>query len=304
MTVNKENWGKYELIFAMVVSGTLGVFVTESGQSALNVVFYRCVFGFMFLGVYSGLRGYLRFSILTAKDWVLTALGGIALVANWCLLFASFEYAPIGVSTVAYHVQPIFVMVLATLFLNEKFAAHNWLWIGLAFIGVTLIVGLETENAGWGLATGVLLSISAAFLYAITTLITRQLKHIKPHMLAVVQLAIGGVVLFFIAPMEQVPTTGDHWFWLLALALIHTCIMYIFMYSAYQKLEISMVAVLGYIYPVAAVMVDYMVYDNAITPLMALGIAAILFSGYAMNRSLTPRRILDAVKRQATRQPC
>lgn len=284
-------WGKAEMVFAMMLSGTLGVFVSESGQSALNVVFYRCLFGVLFLGAYAGLRRYLRFASLSAKDWFLTLAGGIALVANWCLLFASFSYAPMGVSTVAYHVQPIFVMILAVIFLRETFAIQNWLWIALAFAGVVMIIGLDVSQTNEGFMFGVLLSISAAFLYSVTTLITRQLKHIKPHLIATIQLSIGALILFVIAPLGDVPVAGQHWYWLLALGLFHTCIMYIFMYSAFQKLETSMLAVLAYIYPVVAVLVDYWVYGNAITGSMAIGILSILFAGFAMNNGLTLQRM-------------
>ncbi|MEZ8131486.1 DMT family transporter [Enterovibrio norvegicus] len=294
-TKKGTKWGKAEMVFAMLLSGTLGVFVSESGQSALNVVFYRCLFGVLFLGTYAGLRGYLRFESLSRKDWFLTLTGGIALVANWCLLFASFSYAPMGVSTVAYHVQPIFVMVLAVVFLRETFAIQNWLWIALAFAGVVMIVGLDVSQANEGFMLGVLLSISAACLYAITTLITRQLKHIKPHLIATIQLSIGALILFVIAPLDDVPVAGEHWYWLLALGLLHTCIMYIFMYSAFQKLETSMLAVLAYIYPVVAVLVDYWVYGNVITGWMAMGILAILFAGFAMNHGLTLQQIGGAL---------
>ena len=37
--------GRLEMIAAMALSGTIGYFVVESGQSVWNVVFFRCLFG-------------------------------------------------------------------------------------------------------------------------------------------------------------------------------------------------------------------------------------------------------------------
>ena len=45
MIPSTERAGLAQMAAAMTLSGTLGVFVLESGQSAWNVVFFRCVFG-------------------------------------------------------------------------------------------------------------------------------------------------------------------------------------------------------------------------------------------------------------------
>nr|WP_284117583.1 hypothetical protein [Streptomyces fragilis] len=45
-----ETKGIAQLTTAMVLSGTIGVFVVESGASSLNVVFFRVVFGALALG--------------------------------------------------------------------------------------------------------------------------------------------------------------------------------------------------------------------------------------------------------------
>ena len=45
MSPHSDRLGLAQMAAAMTLSGTLGVFVLESGQSAWNVVFFRCVFG-------------------------------------------------------------------------------------------------------------------------------------------------------------------------------------------------------------------------------------------------------------------
>ncbi|WP_325894352.1 DMT family transporter [Grimontia sp. NTOU-MAR1] len=283
-----NNIGKLEMILAMMLSSTIGVFVYESGQVPLNAVFYRCLFGFMFLGFYAWVRGYLDASKVTGKEWLLMLVGGVTLVVNWCFLFTSFSFAPIGVTTVAYHTQPIFVLLIAALFLRERFEPHNWLWVLVAFSGVLMIV--DPFSGGWSdnLILGIGSAIIAAVFYALTTLITQRLTHIKPHLIATVHLAIGTLMMATFAPIKEVPAAGDHWYWLLALGFLQTAVMYILLYGAFQKLETPMIAVLAYVYPVATVVVDYLVYDSAITPLMTLGMVAILFAGFAMNRSIRP----------------
>jgi hypothetical protein len=48
------------MVLAMILSGTIGYFVVESGQSPVNVVFFRCLFGAICLGVYCFAKGLLR----------------------------------------------------------------------------------------------------------------------------------------------------------------------------------------------------------------------------------------------------
>lgn len=60
--------GYIEMVAAMLLMGTVGLFVVESGQSAHNVVFFRCVFGTICLGLYCWARGFLRDTGLTRSS--------------------------------------------------------------------------------------------------------------------------------------------------------------------------------------------------------------------------------------------
>lgn len=48
---------------------------------------------------------------------------------------------------------------------------------------------------------------------------------------------------------------------------------------AYQKLPTSKIAVLGYVYPLMAVAVDYLYFGRALNSLQVLGGVMIIFSG-------------------------
>lgn len=76
--MNTQSRGTLELTAAMVLSGTLGIFVVESGASAFNVVFFRVLFGALALGGYALARGYFRGHGFTPKKLALAALGGFS----------------------------------------------------------------------------------------------------------------------------------------------------------------------------------------------------------------------------------
>ncbi len=63
-----------QLLVAEVLIGSVGVFVRESGQAPVTAVFFRCVFGSLFLLGWGMARGYLR-GLWSDRDLVRTAVG-------------------------------------------------------------------------------------------------------------------------------------------------------------------------------------------------------------------------------------
>lgn len=281
--------GLLEMIAAMVLMGTVGYFVIESGLSAYDVVFYRCLFGAMFLGLYCYAKGYFQNTGLTRKTFALAALSGVFLVINWVMLFASFDIASISTSTVIYHTQPLFFVFLGAIFLGDVVTRDKIGWVLIAFVGVVLIVGPDMDQ--FSLASnhllGVGLAISAAIFYAIVSVIVKQMKGIKPHLMAFIQVAVGAVLLVPLADFNLLPSYGGtQWVYLLILGAVHTCLTYILMYSAYGRLPTSLIAVLSYIYPVVAIIVDYFAFGKTLSWVQVSGGMMILFAGYAVNQNL------------------
>ncbi|MEX5624658.1 EamA family transporter, partial [Pseudomonas syringae] len=79
-----------EMVFAMLISGTIGWFVLVSGQPVLEVVFWRCVFGAVTLLVICAAFGFLRPGVISRTAFLLAIASGVAIVGNWLLLFASY----------------------------------------------------------------------------------------------------------------------------------------------------------------------------------------------------------------------
>mgnify|MGYP002041223047 CR=1 FL=1 len=259
MSPHSDRLGLAQMAAAMTLSGTLGVFVLESGQSAWNVVFFRCVFGALSLFLYCWARGLLKPGLFTARTLGLALAAGAALVLNWVLLFSAYRLASISLATAVYNVQPFFLIGLGALFLGERPSRGKLAWSVVAFAGLLLVLRL-TDTAGAGGAaylSGLLLGLGAAALYGITAVIVKRLKGIPPQVLALVQVTLGAVMLLPMADFNALPAAPLQWGYLVALGVIHTCLMYILMYSAIQKLPTTSTAALSFIYPAVAIPVSY-----------------------------------------------
>ena len=93
----------FQLLFAELLIGSVGVFVHESGQDAVTAVFYRCLFGGLFLLVLGLARGQLHGLWQDRALLRGAVLSGILLVLNWVALFAGMARSSIGVATLVYH---------------------------------------------------------------------------------------------------------------------------------------------------------------------------------------------------------
>ncbi|MFI0241778.1 DMT family transporter [Streptomyces sp. NPDC016845] len=282
-----EKKGATELTLAMVLSGTLGVFVIESGASPFNVVFFRCLFGTVALGLYCLVRGFFKNHNFTPKKLGLAALGGVFIVFNWAFLFESYEGTSISVATVVYHTQPFYVVLLGALLFRDKLTATKFGWLGVAFIGLILVAGVSasdlTGSGDSSYLAGLGYALLAAVFYAISTVITKRVTGVRPHLVALVQLVLGIFLLLPFTSLGETSSLGADWGWLVGLGLIHTCVMYVLMYSAYQKLPTAKIAVLAFIYPAVAMLMDWAVYGHSVSLLQALGIPLIVAASLGIN---------------------
>lgn len=249
-----QNRGALELTLAMVLSGTLGIFVVESGASPFNVVFFRCLFGALALGTYAVARGYFRNHGFTPKKLALAALGGVFIVFNWVFLFEAYEATSISLATVVYHTQPFYVVLLGALLFRERLTAAKLGWLAVAFAGLLLVSGVSLSDPGS--LSGLGFALLAALFYAISTVITKRVSGVRPHLVALVQVLVGIPLLLPFADFAAAAGMGSGWAWLAGLGLIHTGLMYVLMYSAYQKLPTAKIAVLAFTYPAVAMVAD------------------------------------------------
>ncbi len=183
--------GSAEMTAAMLISGTIGWFVLMSGQPVAGVVFWRCVFGAATLAALAAVFGLIDLRHLRMKVIILSALGGVAIVVNWLLLFAAYPRASISIATMVYNTQPFMLLGLGALFIGEKITASKLLWLSLSFAGMIAIV--LAKPAGTyepsDYLTGSALSSAPPSSTQSRALVTKLLKGTPAHLIALVQVS-------------------------------------------------------------------------------------------------------------------
>ena len=283
--------GSLEMTAAMLISGTIGWFVLVSGQPVLDVVFWRCVFGAGTLLLICAGFGFLRPGILTRTTFALAVLSGVAIVGNWLLLFASYSRASIAIGTAVYNVQPFMLVGLAALFLGEKITAQKLFWLGVSFAGMLAIVSAHGQQGAGGddYLAGIGLALGAALLYAFAALLIKRLTGTPPHLIALIQVCTGVLLLAPWANLSVLPAQPSAWASLLTLGMVHTGLMYVLLYGAIQKLPTALTGALSFIYPIAAIFVDWLAFGHRLEWLQWLGVIAILLAAAGMQQGWTWR---------------
>jgi RarD protein len=276
--------GTAEMSAAMVISGTISWFVVVSGQPIMDVVFWRCVFGAATLLIICAAMGLLRRDIISRRQVALAAIGGVAIVFNWLLLFAAYHRASISIATAVYNTQPFMLVGLGALFFAERLTATKLIWLGIAFAGVLLIVQAKPDagHIGTDYFTGILMALGAAFFYAVAAVITKKLKGVPPHLIALIQVSVGILMLVPLANLTSLPTGVGTWAILGAIGVVHTGLVYILLYGAIQKLPTNLTGSLSFIYPIVAIFVDFYAFGRRLQMLQLVGAAAILLSAAGM----------------------
>ncbi|EKN3561052.1 TPA: DMT family transporter [Yersinia enterocolitica] len=277
--------GVVEMIAAMLISGTVGWPVIASGQPAVTVVFWRCVFGAFAMLIACVMLGLLKRGVLTRQHIAIAIIGGITLVLNWVLLFGAYSYASISVATVTYHTQPFMLVGLGVLFFGEKLTANALGWLLVAFGGMLfIIIGQQGAiTVGSDYLIGVVMALGAAFMYAVTAAIIKRLKGLPPHLIVLIQLLVGAILLAPFVRWSDFPLPGSTWGLLLIIGVIHTGLMSSLLYGAIQKIPTSLVGALSFIYPVVAIFVDWLVFGHRLSVMQMVGASAILLAAAGMN---------------------
>ncbi|WP_027037199.1 DMT family transporter [Mesorhizobium ciceri] len=286
--MNETVRGTVEMSAAMAILGTIGWFVVLSGQPIMDVVFWRCAFGALTLLIICAGLGLLR-NRLSLRIIGIAALGGVAIVVNWLLLFSAFSRASISIATAVYNTQPFMLVGFGALFFAERLTLTKLTWLAIAFAGMVLIVqsAPDAGDVGTDYFTGIVMALGAAFFWAVAAIVTKKLKGTPPHLIALIQVCVGVVMLAPFANLAELPADAWSWTMLATLGIVHTGLMYILMYGAIQKLPTHLQGSLSFIYPVVAILVDVVAFGHRLHLSQVVGATAILIAAAGMNLGWT-----------------
>ncbi len=187
--------------------------------------------------------------------WIL-AVAIFATTINYAAMFLSPGLAGAGLASILGNMQPLFIIILAVIFLSEHLSRANLLALCLAVAGVILVFSADIFESTDGGLSGSIWAIIASASAAIGSFLMKYLG--RPSVVLLVtawQLIIGSAPLFILSLIIErpdYPLLGNLKFIgiLLLLALFGTAFGSVAWYSLIQRREIGSLSLGLFLAPV------------------------------------------------------
>lgn len=227
----------------------------------------------------------------TFKTWlVLIGIGAGSSALALILFTESFHYLNPSAAILLQKLQPFIAIILAHLFLKEKYGKWFWYLASLAVLGGYLIsfpslVPKVFAGEVWDPKfIGILLAAGAALLWALGTILGRvALKNFTWQEVTALRFLFGFIFLAIWNTLDGTLTTvGDvtrlDWLYLLIMSLVSGAVGLLLYYRGLQdtKASIATIAELGFV--VSAVLVNFIFIDAKLLPLQIVGMIIVLIA--------------------------
>ena len=276
---------KLEFIGAMLIFGTIGLFRRMIPFPSSLIAATRGLIGTLFLLFFLTLT-HQKLSVSSIKkNHIPLVLSGTLMGFNWILLFESYNYTSVAVSTVCYYMAPVFVILAAPVFFKEKLTLKKIICAAFAFAGILLVSGIfKTSFTGINEIKGVLFGLAAAILYASVILINKKLTSIESFDRTILQLGTSAVVLFpYTMTTENLSSLtfdGNVLILLLITGIVHTGIAYVLYFHSIKTLDTQSIAIYSYIDPMSAILFSALFLNETVTAIEMIGMVLILGSAF------------------------
>ena len=268
-------------ILAAVCYGTnpLGALpLYEEGVNTSSVLFLRFSIATLILGVVM-IANRKSFAVTRGELTTMSSLGALMAISS-LTYYQSFRYMDAGIASTILFVYPVMVAVIMATFFREKVTATTITSIVLALAGIGL---LYRGDAGISLSmTGVMLVMVSSLTYAVYIIIVNQSEiRMSIVKLTFYVLLICAMCLFAYSFTSSdlhlmLPPSPRAWFFACWLGLVPTVLSLLFMTIAVHEVGATPTAIMGALEPLTAVAIGVMMFGEAFTFRLCVGIVLIL----------------------------
>jgi len=222
-------------------------------------------------------------------------LGALNFSVFWAMLFVAAYRLPGGVAATVAAIQPLIVIFLARAILGSAIRALSILAAAAGMIGVALLVLTPSRELDpVGVAAGL---VGAASMACGTVLSRRWQPPVSPLTFAAWQLTAGGALLLPVALLSEPPLpalTQANIVGFAYLCLIGAAFTYIIWFRGVSLLEPSVVASLGFLSPLTAVLLGWQVLDQRLSAMQIAGMVIVVGSVWLSQRAQNASRFVPA----------
>lgn len=225
-----------------------------------------------------------KINLLGNKRSLLLARGTIGFIAM-TLFFTSLQYLKTGTAVSIRYISPIFAAIFAVFLLREKIKWNQWIYFAIAFLGVLILKGFDTDVS----TIGFLIVLASAVLTGLVFILIRKIGA-SDHPLVIINYFMGisafisGIFTLF---YWETPTNLE-WLTFISLGVFGYFGQY-YMTKAFQTSEINKSAPLKYVEVVFTMLAGVFWLDEKYTIIGLIG-AGIVVTGVVLNTIFVSRK--------------
>ncbi len=284
---------KLEMILAMIIFGSVGLFASFVSVPSCLVAFFRGVSGLLCLVLFFIFtkRNIDRESI--RRNRKLLILSGLAMGMNWAALYEAYHHTTVAITTLCTYLAPILIIVVSPLIFHEKITFRKILCLVIAMTGLTLISGILSGGFPSGTeAIGIVLGLVTAVCYGTILIANKLMKDIDMLLRTTIQIGISilltGPYSILSENWSQIDFDAQSVIVIIIMGIFHTAIAYSLVFHSMSRMTAQSAAILTYVDPAVAVLISVFLLNEPIGISGILG--AVLIVGAALMSEMSDLR--------------
>lgn len=286
MPIHAIQLARFSAVFVILaalfwgLSGGLAALLMAFGWDALVVSFYRGAIGLIFVLGWLALRS--RHSGLSQwRLWLWSAIAGVGVAGNFSFYFLSINEGSVAVAATLMYCAPVFVYLISFACGLEQPSIQKWTAMLVVMIGVVLLTGIYTQDAGFTTMLGISFGLLSGLSYAVFIFgFKYAAPNGSPQAILSIALAVLVLVLIGLIDIEQaidVPASSS-WPLFAILGIFGGGVSFILYIVGLKYTAPSVAAVVAMVEPVTASLFGVAVLNQSLTGVQIIGMALILLT--------------------------
>ena len=276
----------------------------QHGLQPFTLIMYRLLIGFVLLATV----------VVIARERLprdprtyghLLVMGTINIAIPFSLITFAEQTVDSSLASVVNSAVPLFVIVIAALFLkNESITVNRLAGLLVGFVGVAILVGVDVTKLLSGGATGELALIGATVSYGIGAVYAKRNIHgLRPMIPALFQVFFGLVITAALAFLTERPLavewSSDSLVAVVWLGLFGSGLAYLSYFRILQNWGATRASLVAYLLPIYGIVLGAVVLHEPIAATMVVG-TALIIGGIALVNSRYGTRTVFAGRGPST----
>ena len=275
----KSVLGDILIIIAGLFWGSMGIFVRHLnglGFTSIQVACLRLTMAGVIFALILLIKDPKGFKIKPKDIPLFLALGLVSILFFTCCYFTAIRLMTMSTAAILLYTSPIWVMILAIIFLKEKITLNKIIALVLAFIGCVLVSGFGGKIS----VVGILVGLGSGLGYGLYSIFgTFALRKYSPYTVTTYTFLIAGLGSIFVAnpadladKISKTESLPGLLGFVLLTSVVTAVIPFLLYTLGLNKTSAGKAAVLATVEPAAATLFGFFVMGETLGPVAICGI--------------------------------